>query len=144
MTLEFSESAGEPITEVEIFTGSIFNSRGLPTKRQGERSLQLKDEFDRVTRWIESLMRQHRMRDHIEDEENYNEYAAPEAYHNTAHSPLELSLACLHVGTYSPQPKSQRSRRMVAGGNFQSFKIIAAACALRELDRAMQSLQYMA
>ncbi|KAJ1338747.1 RNA-dependent RNA polymerase [Microdochium nivale] len=144
LTLEFSESAGEPITEVEIFTGSIFNSRGLPTKRQGERSLQLKDEFDRVTRWIESLMRQHRMRDHIEDEENYNEYAAPEAYHNTAHSPLELSLACLHVGTYSPQPKSQRSRRMVAGGNFQSFKIIAAACALRELDRAMQSLQYMA
>ncbi|KXJ96331.1 RNA dependent RNA polymerase-domain-containing protein [Microdochium bolleyi] len=144
LTLEFSESAGEPITEVEIFTGSLFSSRGLPTKRQGERSLQLKDEFDRVTRWIESLMRQHRMKNHIEDEDDYYDHAGPDPRRNAASSPLELSLACLHVATTRPKKISRKSRRLVADGNFESFKVIAAACALRELDRAMQSLQYMA
>lgn len=145
--MDFSENSGEPITEVEIFTGSIFNSRGLPTKRQGERSLQLKDEFDRVTRWIESLIRQHKMQDYIE-EGDYNEPSGvPNAsvfsdgevsLQHSGATPLELSIACLHVALTRKTHASQRSRRTIAGSNFESFKVIAASCALRELERTVQ------
>ncbi|KAH7039872.1 RNA dependent RNA polymerase-domain-containing protein [Microdochium trichocladiopsis] len=146
LTMDYSENAGEPITEVEIFTGSIFNCRGLPTKRQGERSLQLKDEFDRVTRWIESLIRQHKMRDYIMEEEDYNEdvrasngfsHAADTWSQHFSATPLELSIACLHVATMKDSRAPRRSRRLVADGNFESFKIIAASCALRELNSAV-------
>ncbi|KAL5000778.1 RNA dependent RNA polymerase-domain-containing protein [Aspergillus recurvatus] len=53
----FSEHPIYPITELEVFIGQILNNSGVQTHRQRERSIKLKDEFERIASWILSQMR---------------------------------------------------------------------------------------
>ncbi|KAL4981526.1 RNA dependent RNA polymerase-domain-containing protein [Aspergillus falconensis] len=53
----FSEHPIYPITELEVFIGQILNNSGVQTHRQRERSIKLKDEFERIATWISSQMR---------------------------------------------------------------------------------------
>ncbi|KAL6232980.1 hypothetical protein BDW75DRAFT_246854 [Aspergillus navahoensis] len=53
----FSEHPIYPITELEVFIGQILNNGGVQTHRQRERSIKLKDEFERIASWILSEMR---------------------------------------------------------------------------------------
>ncbi|KAH7410523.1 rna-dependent rna polymerase [Phaeosphaeria sp. MPI-PUGE-AT-0046c] len=117
--LEYSDHATKELTELEVFTGTIFNSTGSQTRRQRDGSIKLKDEFDRIVRWTASMIKtgSHRSRTLAEDS-------------------LALSIACLEVACTT----SQRSCRLGAGrhkNEWQSFKIIAACCAIKELDNAL-------
>lgn len=56
-TQKFSDHPFLPITELEVFTGTLFNKSGGQTRRQRDRSIQLKDEFDRITKSTEVLSR---------------------------------------------------------------------------------------
>ncbi|CAJ2512005.1 Uu.00g076300.m01.CDS01 [Anthostomella pinea] len=132
-TFEFSEHSSMGLTELEVFTGSIFNKSGKQTPRQRDKSTQLKDEFDRISKWAEDLIRKQGDKppgdyndDDTEDEDD--------AYQGS--SPLELSIACLHVGVERATFEPGSNRR--GGGDFQSFKIVAAHCALRELEHAIK------
>ncbi|KAI0550393.1 RNA dependent RNA polymerase-domain-containing protein [Xylaria curta] len=111
-TIEYSDHASKGITELEVFTGTIFNNSGIQTRRQRDTSLRLKDEFDRISKWVEDLIRKH-----------------------DGFTALELSIACLHAGVFK-RGSGRISKRNA--DDFESFKVIAAHCALRELEIAIQ------
>ncbi|KAI0598678.1 rna-dependent rna polymerase [Biscogniauxia sp. FL1348] len=134
-TVEFSDHSSVKITELEVFTGSIFNKSGIQTRRQRDKSVRLKDEFDRISKWIQALIHKGKMDafnveeyDRDEDEDNYDGLGQTS-------SSLELSIACLHAGIARPSvfPGSKQS-----SVEFQSFKVVAASCALRELEYAIK------
>ncbi|KAF7593189.1 hypothetical protein BBP40_011819 [Aspergillus hancockii] len=107
----YSEHPVKPITELEVLIGSIINENGVPTRRQRDRSIKLKDEFDRIASWIMGLM-------------------GREKTVGTEQHSLELCLACVHVGC----EKSGPSRLTEMYGELKSFKIVAACALLFELD----------
>ncbi|KAI0967985.1 RNA dependent RNA polymerase-domain-containing protein [Xylaria arbuscula] len=137
-TIDYSDHSSKAITELEVFTGTIFNKSGIQTRRQRDTSTRLKDEFDRIVKWVESLIRKQGMessRDSPDDDEGgsfdgFDEKIEIPKMESTA---LELSIACLHVGVIG----QNRQRTRNAGDNFESFKVIAAHCALRELEIAI-------
>ncbi|RYP53397.1 hypothetical protein DL768_001642 [Monosporascus sp. mg162] len=129
-TVDYSEHVSVPISEVEVFTGCIFTKSGTQTRRQRDKSIRLKDEFDRIAKWIESLIRKQKIESRVDDDaddddEGQTEYGV---------SGLELSVACLHVGCAPNRAVAASRTREV----FQSFKVIAASCVLRELDFAIK------
>lgn len=129
VTLECSDHAAKRITELEVFTGSIFNKSGAQTRRQRDRSIRLKDEFDRITQWAEAMIRKKGTK--VSDDANKEQQLSADPG-----GALVLSIACLNVGI----AKERQSARLGSGRSeeqFQSFKIIAACCAVRELDAAI-------
>ncbi|KAF1921282.1 RNA dependent RNA polymerase-domain-containing protein [Ampelomyces quisqualis] len=117
--LEYSEHASKEITELEVFTGTIFNSSGVQTPRQRDGSVRLKDEFDRILSWTASMIRKG---------------SHPSAA--LSEDILALSIACLDVGIAS----TQRATRLSMGrrkAGLESFRVVAACCAFRELDAAV-------
>ncbi|KAI0856865.1 RNA dependent RNA polymerase-domain-containing protein [Xylaria cubensis] len=111
-TIDYSDHASKGITELEVFTGTIFNNSGIQTRRQRDTSMRLKDEFDRISKWVEDLIRKH-----------------------GGFMALELSIACLYAGIVKRGRGGINKRN---ADDFESFKVIAAHCALRELEIAIQ------
>ncbi|EMR71798.1 putative rna-dependent rna polymerase protein [Eutypa lata UCREL1] len=129
-TLTFSEHPSVPISEIEVFTGCIFNKSGTQTRRQRDKSTRLKDEFDRIAKWVESVIRKQKIASRVDrdDADDDDDHA------DTGATGLELSVACLNVGCV-PNRIIGGSR---TGDEFQSFKVVAASCVLRELDAAIK------
>lgn len=46
---QYSEHPINPITELEVFIGNILNKSGVQTNRQRDKSIKLKDEFERIS-----------------------------------------------------------------------------------------------
>lgn len=139
-TIDYSDHSSKGITELEVFTGTIFNKTGIQTRRQRDTSIRLKDEFDRTAKWIEGLIRKHGVNpsndfpdDIVDDHQDgyYEGSINPE----TKFTALELSIACLHAGVMRRR-RSESNKRNV--DEFESFKVIAAHCALRELENAIK------
>ncbi|RYP64420.1 hypothetical protein DL770_009205 [Monosporascus sp. CRB-9-2] len=129
-TVDYSEHVSVPISEVEVFTGCIFSKSGTQTRRQRDKSTRLKDEFDRIAKWTESLIRKQKIESRVDDDADDDDDGHTEA----GASGLELSVACLQAGCDSSLDfKGSRTSEV-----FQSFKVIAASCALRELDFAIK------
>jgi hypothetical protein len=128
-TLEFSDHAAKRITELEVFTGSIFNKTGVQTRRQRDRSVQLKDEFERIAVWTERMIRKHN--NQTDDEGAQTGEADTVAGADDSNQSLILSIACLDV---SIRRDITRPRYGRAAEELQSFKVVAASCALREMD----------
>ena len=117
----FSEHPINPISELEVFIGYIINKTGVQTRRQRERSIKLKDEFDRIATWIMSQMRPR------------GDDIVPITGYETEFDALELCLACVSIGGKQEQPEATRRRRGEYG-ELKSFKVIAASAVLAELD----------
>lgn len=144
--VDYSDHATIGITELEVFTGNIFNKSGIQTRRQRDRSLQIKDEFDRIAAWIESLIRKQPIADLTEqqDEEDGLETISNGGStwtNDIQATALELSIACLHVGSIkepsSRNPGRPRFKTAKADGKL-SFKVLAACCVLKELNIAIR------
>lgn len=135
-TIDYSDHSFKGITELEVFTGAIFNKTGIQTRRQRDTSIRLKDDFDRTTKWVEGLIRKHEVNsaDGILDDQQNHDYEGsinPE----TEFAALELSIACLHAGILRRGHGGPKKRNI---DEFESFKVIAAHCALRELENAIK------
>lgn len=149
-TVTYSDHASKSITEVEVFTGNIFNRSGIQTRRQRDTSTRLKDEFNRIVKWVESLIRKYDMKtlaDLPDRGEEDEEGDLPNGSNNDGDhytlfgiesTPLELSIACLRAGAIKSGHNRYSDQRNA--GNFESFKVIAAQCALRELNLAIDRL----
>ncbi|KAF2963850.1 hypothetical protein GQX73_g9725 [Xylaria multiplex] len=139
-TLEYSDHSSKGITELEVFTGTIFNKSGTQTRRQRDTSIRLKDEYDRIVKWVEGLIRKqdagssHNILGNLEDD-SLDGYADESDGLEMSSTALELSIACLHVGILRGGDRSSNKRNV---GDFESFKVIAAHCALRELENAVR------
>jgi len=136
-TIDFSDHASKAITELEVFTGSIFNKTGIQTRRQRDTSTRLKDEFDRITKWVASLMRRQESGSSLNQDGELQEESVSDDPHEenigmqAKSTALELSVACLAVGLGRASNPSAKLRNP---GEFESFRIIAAHNAFRELD----------
>ncbi|KGQ04334.1 RNA-dependent RNA polymerase 1 [Beauveria bassiana D1-5] len=123
----FSDNPRSPVSEAEVFCGSILNKRGVQSRQQREASIRLKDEIDRVMTWIVKLIRDgtdqrgdntaYQDDDGVTDD--YDEYRA-----------IQLSWACLVVGCV-PSAEQAASSGTAA---LESFRVVAAACLLKELN----------
>lgn len=139
-TIDYSDHSSKCITEQEVFTGTIFNKSGIQTRRQRDTSIRLKDEFDRTTKWVEGLIRKHEanssneLPDGIIDDQQKSDYEESINL-GTDITALELSIACLHAGLIKRGRGGPKKRNV---DEFESFKIIAAHCALRELEHALK------
>jgi hypothetical protein len=113
---DWSEHPSEPLTELEVFVGFILNRTGVQTNRQRDRSLKLKDDFDRV---VTSIVREFRK--------------ASTGSLGGRLQTVELCLAGIHIGR---GPNSRREHRWSrkAGWHIESFKIVAASALMRELN----------
>jgi hypothetical protein len=129
-TLEFSDHAAKRITELEVFTGAIYNKSGIQTRRQRDRSVQLKDEFERIAQWAVGMIRKQKFKGATEEDAEEEDTQAGAADPSER---LILSIACLQVGILKDLSRLGHAR---AEEEFQSFKVVAASCALRELDAA--------
>ncbi|KAI1409975.1 RdRP-domain-containing protein [Hypoxylon sp. FL1857] len=143
-TMDYSDNFTKGLTELEVFTGCIFNKSGVQTRRQRDKSVRLKDEYDRIAKWVEGLIRKKEVKpreDNESDDDNSSEVPSDiesQTYSGSLHishddtfTALELSVACLEVGL----EKSTNFGRN--NGDFQSFKVVAAQCALTELEIAI-------
>lgn len=148
-TMDYSDNSTKGITELEVFTGYIFNKAGVQTKRQRDKSVRLKDEYDRIAKWVESLIRKKGIEsreddgvdddysddgNHVDEESLSSDSSGEDFRHDL--SALELSIACLHVGILTSTNNFGRNN-----SDFQSFKVIAAQCVLSELEIALVNQQ---
>lgn len=101
----------------------------MQTRRQRDRSLQLKDEFERIARWIESLIRRRKT---ITNKDAGSTDATERSF-----EALEFSIACLEISQWD-ETRGARSRVGRTADVYESFKIVAASCAMRELDAALR------
>ncbi|OTA57896.1 RdRP-domain-containing protein [Hypoxylon sp. EC38] len=139
-TMDYSDNFTKGLTELEVFTGCIFNKSGVQTRRQRDKSVRLKDEYDRIVKWAEGLIRKKEVppqEDDVPEEGSGGDSktqtqgsSSLQISHDDTFTALELSIACLEVGT----EKSNSFGR--SNGNFLSFKIVAAQCALSQLEIA--------
>ncbi|KAF2762064.1 RdRP-domain-containing protein [Pseudovirgaria hyperparasitica] len=129
-TADYSEHASKTLTELEFFTGNIFNKTGSQTPRQRDKSMKLKDEFDRITKWGATMMRRRNLMALEEDEdERFSQKSGTD-------EALKLCLACFDVGRMDdPQKRNGMGGR--AKNTCESFKVVAACCVVKELDAAI-------
>ncbi|GKZ35522.1 hypothetical protein AbraIFM66950_006184 [Aspergillus brasiliensis] len=117
----YSEHPIEPLSELEVFIGSVLNKRGVQTRRQRDQSNKLADEFDRIATWIVGQMRAG------------SSSESPIASPSDQLKSLELCFACIHVGGETNKEDSTRRRREVYG-EIKSFRAVAACALLFELE----------
>ncbi|KAI0095603.1 RdRP-domain-containing protein [Daldinia grandis] len=142
-TMEYSDNFTKGLSELEVFTGYIFNKTGAQTRRQRDRSIRLKDDYDAIARWVESMIRKKKVDPRDSDnDDNYSDSdtESTDYYADSRHddsTALELSIACLHVGIAKSKSFGRNK------DDFQTFKIISAQCALTELELALQRQEFV-
>ena|ERR1700709_2598449 len=107
--IEYSDHPRQPITELEAFIGNILGRTGAQTRKQREDSKSLKEKLDDDEKYI--------IRCIVQDDGIYSEEA------------LERSMACLAV-SLEERTGPKRKEQIL------SFKYIAAAVCLREVERS--------
>ncbi len=101
----------------------------MQTRQQCEASIRLKGEIDRITTWIAKLIR-----DGTDQGGDgvANSGGESDASESNEHRALHLSWACLVVGCATAADGAKATNR--AAGTLDSFRVVAAACLLRELN----------
>ncbi|KAL4877131.1 RNA dependent RNA polymerase-domain-containing protein [Aspergillus karnatakaensis] len=114
-----------PITELEVFLGQILNNTGVQTHWQRERSIKLKDEFDRIASWILAQMRP----------------PGPKSGYTGTYDALERSVACFHVAGETGHMWNAGHKR---GGwqGLESFRVVAACAVLSEVEHLEKVHEY--
>lgn len=114
MLYEYAPSPQNPITEAEIFAGTILGrAGGASSGRLREITVTMRERFEEVLGFTVS-----RIVNGDEDGEDRNEEALPRA------------LACFAVGV---EESSLYDRKL--GGSLKSWKYVAAGVCLREMAR---------
>ncbi|KAK3298117.1 RNA dependent RNA polymerase-domain-containing protein [Chaetomium fimeti] len=128
LMIDCADQPHQPLRELEVFVGFILNKNGIQTHRQRDRSVKLKDGFERIAAWITREMRN----------------PTSMSGYTSELDALELCLACLNVGC------QKKHRQMLPGHrsspqDIESFKIVAAAALMRELatlEKGKPGLEY--
>ncbi|PKS05598.1 hypothetical protein jhhlp_008116 [Lomentospora prolificans] len=123
------------LSELEVFCGTIFHRSCKPTRRQRESSIKLRERISEVITWLVGELRSGRV--DLSLGPSPDEPLVPPVPARVR--AIELCLACVHVATERAHAKGlsaknhRRGRR--AGERMQSFRVVAGATLLRELDR---------
>lgn len=129
----FSENPRKCISEAEVFCGSILNRQGIQSRQQREASIRLKEETDRVMTWIAKLIHDGILKkDEAVTCHGYESGDESGESDREEYDALRLSWACLVVGCAKTVEEGERGN--VEMGELQSFRVVAAACLLKELS----------
>ena len=128
----FSDNPRECISEAEVFSGFVLNKRGTQTRQQRDASIRLKEETDRVMAWVTKMIRDRPAR--IADDDDDSSWADDVSRADDGHAAVRLSHACLVVGCI--RDVDGQSDAYHGSGELQSFRVVAAACLLKELNAA--------
>jgi hypothetical protein len=109
-TSQFSSHPLRRISELEVFVGTIIGKNGIPSKRQREFTTGMRERFDRDVSFVVDCITKGN-EDGVRDDEA-----------------LERSIACLAVAM-----ENEALGKEV--GILASFKYIAAAVCLKEIER---------
>lgn len=109
------ENPSRPITELEAFIGNILGTQGFQSRRQRDASVSVKEEFDSNVR---DMVRHIRGAD---DDEHTEET-------------LARSIACFNISLGEVTRASLGGRKSEP---LVSFRYIAAAVCLREMDKVL-------
>jgi hypothetical protein len=136
--LQFSENARSSLTEVEVFCGFILNKRGAQTRRQGDSSIKLKDETDRIMTWIVKQIRDRGVVDGAETLSTAT--GVDETSSRWREDAIELCWACVAVGC-----NKEKAPPVYHGtGELESFRIVAACCLIKELNSLVRKMDMLA
>jgi len=105
---DYSEHPLRPLSELEAFIGNILGKTGAQSKHQRELSMSMKEKFDEDAGFIVNYI--------LKEDSEWSEES------------LERSMACLAV-SLEDGPVHKRWGRLL------SFKYVAAAICLREVER---------
>ncbi|KAI6756713.1 hypothetical protein HG530_011311 [Fusarium avenaceum] len=135
----FSENARSTLTEVEVFCGFILNKRGTQTRRQGDSSIKLKEETDRIMTWIVKQIRDRGVSDDAETMSTAT--GMSEVSSRWREDVVELCWACVAVGCI----KKEKAPLVYQGtGELESFRIVAACCLMKELNSLVAKMDLLA
>ncbi|TXC03462.1 hypothetical protein FocTR4_00001936 [Fusarium oxysporum f. sp. cubense] len=136
---DFSENPRAPLTEVEVFCGFILNKRGAQTRRQGDSSIKLKEEIDRIMTWIVKQIRDRGVGDGAETLSTATDAdAAPSRWREDV---VELCWACVAVACI----RKEFAPIVYHGtGELESFRVVAACCLLKELNNLARKMEVSA
>lgn len=109
---EYGAQPSRPLSELEVFVGNILGKTGAQSKRQHELSISMRDRFHEDLGYIVNCI----LRDGKEKSKES----------------LERSIACFKV---SLEPGT---RSLMTGVEMVSFRYVAAAVCLREVDQFLQ------
>ncbi|QUC19185.1 uncharacterized protein UV8b_03426 [Ustilaginoidea virens] len=107
----FSDNPRKSLSEADVFCGSVLNLRGRQTRQQRDTSKKLKDEADRLMTWVSKLIR------------NQNSGDEPDTGKEEA---VQLCMTCVVVGCATEERNSKQDQ-------LHSFRVVAAACLLKEM-----------
>jgi hypothetical protein len=114
---EYSDHPTRPISEREVFIGNILGKVGAQNRKQRELSVSMKEKYDEDAMYVINCI--------IKDKDEYSEEA------------LERSIACFAASLEDHGSDRKRSEEVV------SFKYLAAAVCLREMERVPGLLPYV-
>ncbi|KAM5379841.1 hypothetical protein ACJA88_005269 [Fusarium oxysporum] len=136
---DFSENPRAPLTEVEVFCGFILNKRGAQTRRQGDSSIKLKEEIDRIMTWMVKQIRDRGVGDGAETLSAATDAdAAPSRWREDV---VELCWACVAVACI----RKEFAPIVYHGtGELESFRVVAACCLLKELNNLARKMEVSA
>ena len=113
---DYTETRSRPLTELEVFIGNVLGPAGAQTKNQRELSTSLKEAVDDLTLWIVNCILK-------TEGDEWSEES------------LERCMACLAVSL----EENREQRGYKVRDQLLSFKYIAAALCLREVERTFPS-----
>lgn len=103
----YSAHPTRPLSELEVFAGTVLGKNGAPTRRQREDSKAMKEQFDEDTKVVVSQIQS-----------------------------LEMSMACLAAGLEEEEYGGEEQVRR-SGEHLLSFKYLAAGVCLFQVQRMM-------
>lgn len=146
---QFSSNPRVSITETEAFCGNLANKAGGQTRQQRDLSMKLKEEMDRLTSWIVKLIRNPETSEEEgeqqggagKDEDSDEDMDDAGPISGARLRTLEMALACfkIEMKDSSLAAAPQATRRTAPG--LQSFRVIAAACLLNELEAVTREIR---
>ena len=108
---EYSSQPSRPLSELEVFVGNILGKTGAQSKKQHELSISMKERFKDDLGYIVNCI--------VKDDNERSEES------------LARSIACFEVGLEAEK------KGLRAGGELVSFRYVAAAVCMREVDKVL-------
>ncbi|EPE07136.1 rna-dependent rna polymerase [Ophiostoma piceae UAMH 11346] len=142
---EFSEYPTQPLTELEVFIGTIINKTGAQTLRQRDRSRKLRDEYERISGWITTQIRPRTASDDETADGDDESRTGQETWYKQHLRVLELCLACAYCPQEQREWEAQRKKRGARKDKdeetIESFWLVAASALIRELEFIRHGLE---
>ncbi|CAK7233787.1 hypothetical protein SCUCBS95973_008714 [Sporothrix curviconia] len=140
---DFSEHPTLPLTELEVFIGTIVNKAGAQTLRQRDRSRKLHDEYERISSWITAQIRPARKKAPdtkpaaAAEDDGFDSDDSEDggAWLNERTAVLELCLACVHAQKLGHGGRKEKEEQV------ESFWLVAGSALIRELELIRHSMQ---